>query len=68
VDYCAARLRCRLGGSLSPFIAVNLASAASPAAADAVFAGLCLAAAGAVALVPHGHTTQEQQMEEEDQE
>jgi hypothetical protein len=53
---------------LSPFIAVNLASTASPAAAEAVFAGLCLAAAGAVALTPNGHTSQEQQMEEEENE
>lgn len=68
VDDCAAHLCCRLGGLLSPFVAINLASTASPVAAEAVFAGLCVAAAGAVALTPHGHTTQEQQMEEEDDE
>lgn len=58
---------CRIGGLLSPFIAINFATAASPVAAQAVFAGLCVAAAAAAAVTPHGHTTQEQQLEEEEE-
>lgn len=55
---------CRIGGLVSPFIAINLAVAANPAAAQAVIAALCLAAAGAVLVTPRGHTTQEDELEE----
>jgi hypothetical protein len=54
---------CRVGGLLSPFVAVNLA----PAASETLLAALCLAAAGAVLAIPqHGHTAQEQQQLEEE--
>jgi hypothetical protein len=58
---------CRIGGLLSPFIAINLAVAAGPAAAEALFAGLCLAAVGAVMSMPHQQAATEQQLEEEDE-